>query len=98
MYFWCEPIHQLGQTGTSRSDFMLDSSVDIDGASTRRYNSTKIWGAMAADKLLLFNLVDFTLTGEMKGRPPEGAGPAIRKGWTECRSQPPVTTDPESGC
>jgi Tfp pilus assembly protein PilX len=104
MYPWCEPIHHPNQTATCRSDVMLDNSVDFYGgiyapnSTIQAHNSTKIWGALAADKLLFFNSVDFTLTGEMKNRPPEGAGAAERRGWAECRPLPTVVTDPESGC
>jgi hypothetical protein len=104
MYTWCEPIHHPNDAASCRSDFMLDNSVDFYGgvyapnSSIQAHNSTKIWGALAADKLLFFNSVDFTLTGEMKGRPPEGNAAAQRRGWAECRPQPTVATDPESGC
>jgi Tfp pilus assembly protein PilX len=104
MYSWCEPIHQPGQTATCRSDFMLDNSVSLYGGvyapntSIQAHNSAKIWGALAADKLLFFNSVDFTLTGEMKGRPPEGSGAAQRKAWVECRPDRAAPADPESGC
>jgi Tfp pilus assembly protein PilX len=103
-YPWCSPIHHPDQTATCRSDFMLDNSVNYYGgvyapnSTIQAHNSVKIWGALAADKLLFFNSVDFTLTGEMKGRPPEGTGAAQRRGWGECRAQPTVATDPESGC
>jgi hypothetical protein len=104
MYSWCEPIHQPNEPGTCRSDFMLDNSVNFYGgvyapnSTIQVHNSGKIWGALAADKLLFFNSVDFTLTGEMKSRPPEGGGAAQRRGWAECRPLPTVSTDPESGC
>jgi Tfp pilus assembly protein PilX len=105
MYTWCEPIHQPNEApATCRSDFMLDNSVNLYGGvyapntSIQAHNSAKIWGALAADKLLFFNSVDFTLTGEMKGRPPEGSGAAQRRGWVECQPQRTVATDPESGC
>ena len=103
-YPWCEPIHQPNEAATCKSDFMLDNSVNLYGgvyapnSSIQAHNSTKIWGALAADKLLFFNSVDFTLTGEMKGRPGEGSGAAQRRGWAECRPVPTVSTDPESGC
>jgi Tfp pilus assembly protein PilX len=104
MYNWCEPIHQPNQAATCRSDFMLDNSVNLYGGvyapntSIQAHNSAKIWGALAADKLLFFNSVDFTLTGEMKNRSSEGSGAAQRRGWAECQPQRTVATDPESGC
>jgi Tfp pilus assembly protein PilX len=103
-YSWCEPIHHPNDAASCKSDFMLDNSVNLYGAvyapnsSIQAHNSAKIWGALAADKLLFFNSVDFTLTGEMKGRAPEGGGPAQRRGWAECLPLPPVSSDPESGC
>lgn len=104
MYPWCEPIHHPNETATCRSDFMLENSVNFYGgiyapnSSVQAHNSVKIWGAMAADKLLFFNSVDFTLTGEMKGRPPESSGAAQRKAWVECQPERTVANDPESGC
>jgi Tfp pilus assembly protein PilX len=104
MYPWCEPIHHPNETATCRSDFMLDNSVNYYGgvyapnSTIQAHNSVKIWGALAADKLLFFNSVDFTLTGAMKDRPGDGTGAAERKGWGECRPQPAVASDPESGC
>ena len=104
MYPWCEPIHHPNEAASCKSDFMLDNSVDLYGgvyapnSTIQAHNSTKIWGALAADKLLFFNSVDFTLTGEMKGRPGEGSGAAQRRGWAECQPLPTVATDPESGC
>ena len=104
MYPWCEPIHHPNETATCRSDFMLENSVNFYGgiyapnSSIQAHNSVKIWGAMAADKLLFFNSVDFTLTGEMKGRPPDSSGAAQRKAWVECRPERTVANDPESGC
>jgi Tfp pilus assembly protein PilX len=104
MYSWCSPIHHPNEPASCRSDFMLDNSVNFYGgvyapnSTIQAHNSTKIWGALAGDKLMFFNSVDFTLTGEMKGRPPEGSGAAQRRGWAECRPLPTVATDPESGC
>jgi type II secretory pathway pseudopilin PulG len=103
-YSWCEPIHHPNDASSCKSDFMLDNSVNLYGAvyapnsSIQAHNSAKIWGALAADKLLFFNSVDFTLTGEMKNRPGEGNGAAQRRGWAECAPLPSVATDPESGC
>jgi Tfp pilus assembly protein PilX len=104
MYPWCEPIHHPNETATCRSDFMLENSVDFYGgiyapnSSIQAHNSVRIWGAMAADKLLFFNSVDFTLTGEMKAKPLESTGAAERKAWVECQPEETVASDPESGC
>jgi Tfp pilus assembly protein PilX len=104
MYPWCEPIRQPNDAATCRSDFMLDNSVNFYGAiyapnsTIQAHNSVNIWGAMAADKLLFFNSVNFTLTGEMKGEELGGIGAAERKAWAECRPEPTVANDPESGC
>jgi hypothetical protein len=104
MYPWCEPIHHPNQTATCRSDFMLDNSVNFYGgvyapnSTIQAHNSVKFYGATVADKIIFFNSVDFFLTGEMKGDPGEAPGAATRKGWVECRPQPSVAGDPESGC
>jgi type II secretory pathway pseudopilin PulG len=103
-YDWCQPIHSPVQPNECKSDFMLDNSVEFYGAvyspnsTIQAHNSAKIFGAVASDKILFFNSVDFTLTGDMKNRPSEAPGAATRKGWKECQGQPSVPSDPESGC
>jgi Tfp pilus assembly protein PilX len=104
MYPTCEPIHHPNQTATCRSDFMLDNSVNFYGSvyapnsTIQAHNSVKFYGATAADKIIFFNSVDFFLTGEVKDRTIGGLGAAQRRGWAECRPQPAVAADPESGC
>jgi Tfp pilus assembly protein PilX len=104
MYPTCEPIHHPNQTATCRSDFMLDNSVNFYGSvyapnsTIQAHNSVKFYGATAADKLIFFNSVDFFLTGPVKDRTFGNPGAAERKGWAECRPQPTVANDPESGC
>jgi hypothetical protein len=56
------------------------------------------YGATAADKIIFFSSVDFFLTSAIKDKPGEAPGAADRKGWSECRPEPTVATDPESGC
>jgi Tfp pilus assembly protein PilX len=104
MYPTCEPIHHPNQTATCRSDFMLDNSVNFYGSvyapnsTIQAHNSVKFYGATAADKIIFFNSVDFFLTGAVKDRTIGNPGAAQRKGWAECRPQPTVANDPESGC
>ena len=104
MYSTCEPIHHPNQTASCRSDFMLDNSVNFYGSvyapnsTIQAHNSTKFYGATAADKIIFFNSVDFFLTGAVKDRTIGSLGAAQRRGWAECRPQPTVATDPESGC
>jgi Tfp pilus assembly protein PilX len=100
----CEPIHHPTQTATCRSDFMLDNSVNFYGSvyapnsTIQAHNSVQFYGATAADKIIFFNSVDFFLTAEIKNKAGDGSGAAQRRGWAECRPQPTVTGDPESGC
>ena len=83
---------------------MLDNSVNFYGSvyapnsTIQAHNSVKFYGATAADKIIFFNSVDFFLTGEVKDKDFRSPGAAQRRGWAECRPQPTVATDPESGC
>jgi len=58
----------------------------------------KIEGGLAGDKIRLFNSVTFTITDAVRTAPALTPGAAQRKGWTECKTQPSVSADPESGC
>jgi Tfp pilus assembly protein PilX len=104
MYPTCEPIHHPNQTATCRSDFMLDNSVNFYGSvyapnsTIQAHNSVKFYGATAADKIIFFNSVDFFLTAEIKDKTFGSLGAAQRRGWGECRPEPTMATDPESGC
>jgi hypothetical protein len=101
---WCTDGFTGGQPGECKSDFMLDNSVLFYGgvyapnSTVQAHNSVKIWGSMAADKIRFYNSIEFTLTGPEIDEDPEGAGAAARRGWRECRSEPTVASDPESGC
>ena len=103
-YSWCD--RQLTPTlpGECRSDFMLDNSVEFYGSvyapesTVQARNSVKIWGGVAADKIRFFNSVEFRVTPEMQSTPALVPGAVGRKGWTECKAQPSVAADPESGC
>jgi type II secretory pathway pseudopilin PulG len=102
-YTWCQretpPL-----PGECRSDFMLDNSVEFYGSvyapdsTIQAHNSVNIFGGLAGDKIRLFNSVNFTVTDAVRTAPALTPGAAVRKGWTECRSQPAVAGDPESGC
>jgi hypothetical protein len=87
-----------------RSDFVLANSVDFYGtvhapnSTIEARNSVKIWGGLAADSIRFYNSVEFSVTAGAQGRDSASAGPAIRRGWTECRPQPDNPGDPESGC
>jgi hypothetical protein len=101
---WC--VRQSSPTlpGECRSDFMLDNSVEFYGSvyapdsGVQAHNSVTIVGGVAADKIRLFNSVNFSVTDAVRTAPTIDSGPAGRKGWTECKTQPTVPGDPESGC
>jgi Tfp pilus assembly protein PilX len=106
-YSWCADLNGSGGLpGECRSDFMLDNSVNFYGSvyapnsTVQAHNSVKLWGSLAADKIRFYNSIEFNLTGPTIMKPAEtsGTGAAARRGWGECRPQPTVATDPESGC
>jgi hypothetical protein len=103
-YTWCTRQTSPVLPGECRSDFMLDNSVEFYGSvyapnsTAQARNSVQIWGGLAADKIRLFNSVTFQVTPEAQTAPALTAGAATRKGWTECKTQPTVAGDPESGC
>lgn len=103
-YSWCNTVSSPTLPEECRSDFMLDSSVFFYGmiyaptTTVQAHNSVKIWGGIAANKIRLYNSVEFTGTTEARNLPARKPGPAMRKGWKECRPQPTTPSDPESGC
>jgi Tfp pilus assembly protein PilX len=103
-YSWCTDLNDGGQPGECRSDFMLDNSVQFYGgvyapnSTVQAHNSVTITGSVAADKIRFYNSINFHLTGPQIDKDPEGASAASRRGWRECRPEPSVATDPESGC
>jgi Tfp pilus assembly protein PilX len=103
-YSWCHRQASPVLPSECRSDFILDNSVEFYGSvyapesTVIAHNSVTIYGALAADKLRLFNSVNFTITDAVQRAPALVLGAAVRKGWTECRSAPTTVTDPESGC
>jgi type II secretory pathway pseudopilin PulG len=103
-YSWCTRQSSPLLPGECRSDFMLDNSVEFYGSvyapnsTAQAHNSVKIWGGIAADQIRFFNSIEFTVTPELGTAPALTAGAVTRKGWTECRTQPTVAGDPESGC
>jgi hypothetical protein len=103
-YSWCtRQFDPATLADECKSDFMLDNSVEFYGtvyapqSTVQAHNSVKIFGAVAADKVRLYNSVSFTMTGEIQSKPPPTPGPGIRKGWTECAGTSP-TSDPAAGC
>jgi hypothetical protein len=104
-YPWCTDLNGSGGLpGECRSDFMLDNSVSFYGgvyapnSTVQAHNSVKLWGSIAADKIRFYNSIEFNLTGPMINKPAEAPGAAARRGWAECRPEPTVANDPESGC
>ena len=87
-----------------KADFMLDNSVTFYGtveapnSSAGAHNSVNIVGGIAADKIRLYNSVNFSITAETRAKPAPAPGPATRQGWVECKSAPSTPSDPESGC
>ncbi len=87
-----------------RSDFVLESSIEFYGtvyapnSTIEARNSAKVWGGLAGDVIRLYNSVEFHLTAGARNREQSTQGPAIRRAWTECRPEPTVANDPESGC
>jgi type II secretory pathway pseudopilin PulG len=103
-YGWCQRQSDPMLPGECRSDFMLDNSVHFYGSvyapdsTVQAHNSVEIFGGLAGDKIRLFNSVNFRVTDAVRTAPALTPGAAARRGWVECKPQPPVPTDPESGC
>jgi type II secretory pathway pseudopilin PulG len=103
-YSWCDRQTSPSLPGECRSDFMLDNSVQFYGSvyapdsTVQAHNSVQIWGGLGGDKIRLFNSVTFRVTDAVRTAPALSPGAAGRKGWTECKPNPSVTADPESGC
>lgn len=103
-YTWCSDLNGGGLDGECKSDFMLDNSVQFYGSvyaprsSVQAHNSVTITGSIAGDKIRFYNSITFNLTNPAISDRIIPASAAERKGWTECQSQPAVSTDPESGC
>lgn len=108
---WCNlqsdanlPLGSPAHWAQCRSDFVLGNSVEFYGtvyapnSTIEARNSVKIWGGLAGDNIRFYNSVEFSVTAGAQGRDSASAGPAIRRGWTECKPQPDATNDPESGC
>ena len=58
-------------------------------------NNASIKGAVAAEEIYVKNNLDFTWDSGLESL---GGGQYTRSAWRECRSDPAVPTDPESGC
>jgi hypothetical protein len=87
-----------------KSDVLLNNSSGFEGmiyapnTTVELNNSAKMKGAIAADKIRFNNSVVFELTDAVKDSAPATTGGINRGNWVECRPQPTVTGDPESGC
>ena len=89
--------------GTGGEDLYLENSIR---ASAVFYapnsfvdvnNSVEVNGAIAAKSILINNSIKFTWPADVRDDP----GPGRRvswSGWYECRPNPSVASDPESGC
>jgi type II secretory pathway pseudopilin PulG len=103
-YDWCTRQTTPMLPGECRADFMLDNSVQFYGSvyapdsTVQAHNSVSIYGGLAGDKIRLFNSVNFRITAAVRTAPALAPGAALRKGWTECKTQPSSAGDPESGC
>jgi type II secretory pathway pseudopilin PulG len=103
-YSWCDRQSSPVLPGECRADFMLDNSVQFYGSvyapdsTVQAHNSVNVYGGLAADKIRLFNSINFRITDAVRTAPALTPGAAQRKGWTECKTAPSVVGDPESGC
>jgi hypothetical protein len=103
-YSWCADLNGGGLEGECKSDFMLDNSVDFYGSvyapnsTVQAHNSVDIFGSIASDGIRFYNSINFQLTLPAIDDRIIPASAAERKGWTECRPERTVSTDPESGC
>jgi Tfp pilus assembly protein PilX len=101
---WCSPAGSPPKYEECRSDFILGNSVHFSGSvyapttTVEANNSVHWWGAIGADKIRFNNSVEFRLTEAVKERPSGSQGAALRTAWGECRPDPTVASNPESGC
>ena len=103
---WCTPAGDTPPAPDDRceSDVLLNNSSGFEGmiyapdTTVELNNSGKMKGAIAADKIRFNNSVVFELTDAVEDSAPATTGGINRGNWVECRPQPTVTGDPESGC
>jgi type II secretory pathway pseudopilin PulG len=101
---WCSPAGSPPKYEECRSDFILGNSVHFSASvyapttTVEANNSVHWWGAIGADKIRFNNSVEFKLTKAVNERPPGSQGAALRTAWGECRPDPTVASNPESGC
>jgi Tfp pilus assembly protein PilX len=101
---WCSPAGSPPKDEECRSDFIIGNSGHIEASvyapttTVEANNSVHWWGAIGADKIRFNNSVEFQLTKAVKERPSGSQGAALRTAWGECRPEPTVAGDPESGC
>jgi hypothetical protein len=102
--FSCTPAGDSPHTGKCKSDVLLNNSSGFEGmiyapnTTVELNNSGNMKGAIAADTIRFNNSVKFELTDAVKDTAPTTSGGIDRGTWVECRPQPTVATDPESGC
>jgi hypothetical protein len=102
--FSCTPAGDSPHTDKCKSDVLLNNSSAFEGminapnTTVELNNSGKMKGAIAADKIRFNNSVVFELTDAVKDEAPATVGGIDRGNWVECRPQPTVANDPESGC
>jgi hypothetical protein len=103
---WCTPAGDTPPAPDDRceSDVLLNNSSGFEGmiyapnTTVELNNSGKMKGAIAADKIRFNNSVVFELTDAVEDSAPATTGGINRGNWVECRAEPTVTGDPESGC
>jgi hypothetical protein len=101
---FCTPAGDPPDTDKCESDVILVNSAGFEGminapnTTVELNNSGKMKGAIAADKIRFNNSVVFELTDAVKDSAPVTNGGIDRGNWVECRPQPTVANDPESGC
>ena len=100
----CTPAGDLPHTGKCSSDFALGNSIHFEGSvyapsTTVEANNSVTWvGAIGADTISFNNSVKFEVTSAVQESGGDTSGAAERRGWGECRPEPTVASDPESGC
>jgi Tfp pilus assembly protein PilX len=103
---WCTPAGDAPPAPDlrCRSDVLLANSMDFEAmiyapnTTVELNNSIKMKGAIAADTIRFNNSTVFELTSAVKDSAPATAGGINRGNWVECRPEPTVASDPESGC
>ena len=61
-------------------------------------NSANLVGGVMAEDITMENAGSFTWPTNIRSKTLQGTGQADRRGFFQCRTQPTVSSDPESGC